>query len=152
MLPKPILPMGNIRTEITIAATLSDVWRVLSDTAAWPEWNPLVTSFDGVPEEGRRVRIRLKVKALPAFRVPVCVSALKPGERFSWTFTLPFGILRAEHSFSLSEGPDGSTRFFDTERFTGLLGGIAGTLMNRFFLDDYRGMDRAIAERVAPGR
>lgn len=144
--------MADIRTEITIPASPDDVWRVLFDMEAYSSWNPLVTDVRGAPEPGGRIRIRLKVGTLPALWVPVIVETLRPGERLCWSFTLPFRILRAEHCFSLSEEPDGSTRFLDTERFTGLLGGVAGTLMNRLFLDDYRGMDQAIAERVASGR
>ncbi len=144
--------MADIRSEITIPAPTADVWRVLFDMEAYSGWNPLVTDVRGAPEPGGTIRIRLKVGTLPALWVPVIVETLRPGERLCWSFTLPFRILRAEHCFSLSQEPDGSTRFLNTERFTGLLGGVAGTLMNRLFLDDYRGMDRAIAERVASGR
>jgi len=118
---------------------------------AYSGWNPLVTDVRGAPEQGGTIRIRLKVRTLPALWVPVIVETLRPKAMLCWTFTLPFGILHAEHCFSLSEEPDGTTRFVNTERFTGLLGGVAGTLMNRLFMDDYRGMDRALAARVAAG-
>ncbi|MBM3162360.1 MAG: SRPBCC domain-containing protein [Chlorobi bacterium] len=141
--------MAHIFTEITIPGPPADVWHVLADTAAWPGWNPLVTAVKGVPEKGGVIRIRLKVRMLPALWVPVRVETLSPPERLCWNFTLPFGFFRAEHCFSLAPGPGGSTRFSNTERFTGLLGGAAGTIMNRFFREDYAGMDRALAGRVA---
>lgn len=141
--------MPEVRTDITIAAPPSDVWRVLADTAAWPAWNTFVTDVKGVPEEGGTIRIRLKVRALPAFRVPVVVETLRPPERFCWSFTLPFGLFRAEHCLSLAAAPGGATRFQNTERFTGLFGGVAGTIMNRFFREDYAGMGRGLAGRVA---
>lgn len=140
--------MGNVRTEIAISARSADVWRVLFDTAVYPLWNPLVTAVRGLPEEGRTIRIRLKVKSLPPLWVPVVVETLLPGERLCWTFTLPFGLFRAEHCFLLSKEADGGTRFVNDERFSGLLGEFAGIMMNRLFRGDYEGMDRALARRV----
>lgn len=140
--------MAEIRTEITIPAPPDVVWHVLADTAAWPEWNTLVTEVRGVPEEGGAIRIRLNVGMLPALRVPVRVETFRPPERLCWSFTLPFGLFRAEHCLSLAPENGGGTRFLNTERFTGLLGGFAGTLMNRLFRSDYAGMDRALAARV----
>jgi hypothetical protein len=141
--------MAEIRTETTIPAPPARVWRELADTAAYPEWNTLVTAVSGAPEEGGAIRIRLNVGMLPALWVPVRVETFRPPERFCWSLTLPFGLFRAEHCFSLAAAPGGGTRFQNTERFTGLLGGLAGALMNRFFRQDYAGMDRALAVRVA---
>jgi hypothetical protein len=140
--------MVEIRTEITIAAPHQEVWRVLLDTGAYWQWNPLITDTKGVPEEGRTVRIRLKVKALPALWIPVVIITLKPIKKLCWTFTLPLGLFHAEHSFLLFREPDGRIRFVNSERFSGLLGGIVGVLMNCFFCDDYRGMNRALAGRL----
>ena len=73
--------MSDVHTEITIAFPPSEVWRVLFDMEAYPEWNPLVTAVKCVPEQGRMIHIRLKVKALPALVVPVIVggTSLKGG-------------------------------------------------------------------------
>ena len=48
--------MKVIHTEIEIHAPAERVWQVLTDLAAYPDWNPFIRSVEG------------EIKAGPAFR------------------------------------------------------------------------------------
>jgi uncharacterized protein YndB with AHSA1/START domain len=39
--------MRELSTEIEIDAPPADVWRVLSDSEAYPEWNPFIRKLEG---------------------------------------------------------------------------------------------------------
>jgi uncharacterized protein YndB with AHSA1/START domain len=54
--------MKEIHTEIEIDAPAEKVWRVLTDFAAYPEWNPFVRRLEGEV----RVHARLQVHVQPA--------------------------------------------------------------------------------------
>ena len=42
----------RIDTEILIQASSERVWAVLTDFAAYPEWNPFIVSLEGKAEWG----------------------------------------------------------------------------------------------------
>ena len=47
--------MRDLRSEID--ASPEDVWQVLTDFDAYPEWNPFIRSIQGNPEVGSRLSI-----------------------------------------------------------------------------------------------
>ena len=59
MIPSPAACFGSlvreIRAETVIAAPPEAVWRVLTDFAAYPDWNPFIRSIEGKPWVGTRL-------------------------------------------------------------------------------------------------
>src|SRR5580704_15545566 len=53
------LAMKELRTEIDIAAPAEAVWAVLTDFAAFPQWNPFIQEASGERKIGGRLRIRV---------------------------------------------------------------------------------------------
>lgn len=47
----------EIRTEILIAAPPEAVWRVLTTTAEYPEWNPFLVSVQGKLAEDQTLKV-----------------------------------------------------------------------------------------------
>src|SRR5688500_19176047 len=96
--------MRVIRTETEIDAPPAAVWAVLTDFAAYPEWNPFITEASGtltvgetltlhmVPGQGRAQTFTPEVRAVRENAELVWLGAL----RWSWLFS-------AEHRFTLSE-------------------------------------------------
>jgi len=62
--------------------------------------------------------------------------------------TLPAGLLRVEHCFYISCDRTGGVKFVNIERFSGIIGVLAGSIMLRMFRSDYERMNQAITQRV----
>jgi hypothetical protein len=46
--------------DVDIAATPERVWGVLTDFAAYPQWNPFIVRAEGVPEQGHRLIVTMQ--------------------------------------------------------------------------------------------
>jgi len=50
----------HLATAIDVAASPAAVWRVLTDFAAYPEWNPLIRQLVGEPSVGSRLEVTVQ--------------------------------------------------------------------------------------------
>jgi hypothetical protein len=113
--------MREIQTEIEINAPPEEVWRVLTDFAAYPEWNPLVRSASGELREGGRLEIFVQVPEGPGRKFTPEVLRAEPARELRWIGRLPLNLFNGEHIFRLEPGGPGRTLFRHGERFSGLL-------------------------------
>jgi hypothetical protein len=93
------------------------VWTILTDFAAYPDWNPLITYASGNWAVGNTVAITAGgTKFQPK------VLNFTVGKELRWKGKLFFkNIFAGEHYFLLTEKSDGTTTLVHDERFTGLL-------------------------------
>lgn len=115
--------MPQLITAIDIDAPIERVWKILSDTDAWPSWNPLLQDFKGSLREGEKAKVSLlfEGKKLP---VSVELVDVKPLERISWigpAFKPARTVFSGMHYFELKEIEGGGTRLIHGERFRGLI-------------------------------
>lgn len=139
--------MRVIRTETEIDAPPAAVWAVLTDFAAYPEWNPFITEASGTlavgeiltlhmePGNGRAETFTPEVRAVRENAELVWLGAL----RWSWLFS-------AEHRFTLSE-VGGATRLVHSEVFRGLLVPLLRTTIDQTE-KDFRALNAALKDRV----
>jgi len=121
--------MPTIDTSIDIAASPSRVWSVLTDFAAYPEWNPFITRIAGVPIVGGRLVVTIQPPGRKAMMFRPVVLAATPDVELRWRGRLLMpGLFDGEHVFQLSPSADGC-RLDHTETFTGLLSGLLGGAM-----------------------
>ncbi len=52
--------MKELHSEIEIDAPAERVWRLLTDFASYPEWNPFIRSISGQPTPGERLEVRIE--------------------------------------------------------------------------------------------
>src|SRR5258708_37730216 len=90
--------MFEPRAEITIHAPPSVVWRILTDTARYESWNPLIVRFDGDLRAGARAKIVLGIEGRRSPKIPVRIDVVEPNVQLAWTGG-PRAILRGTHSF-----------------------------------------------------
>lgn len=140
--------MRRIEHHVDIAADPDQVWQVLADTDAYPDWNPLLTRFEGNLTEGERVAVTLAAgERTMTFRPTIQV--VEPPRRIAWRGRLLVpGVFDGDHEFLLEPAPDGRTRFTQRETFRGLLVPVMRKLLD----DTDRGfvaMNEALAARVA---
>jgi hypothetical protein len=117
--------MRAVETAIEITAPPWRVWRVLTDFAACPAWNPFLTRVQGRPEEGALLRVRVELPGWgSALVLSARVVAIETGRMLRWGSRLLrlLGLLDGEHAFELEWLAGGrATCLRHTARLSGLL-------------------------------
>jgi uncharacterized protein YndB with AHSA1/START domain len=104
-----------------IQATPERVWSVLTDAAAWPNWDSGVTKVDGRVALGEKLTVA--VEANPGRSFPVKVVQLSAPERMVVLGGMPVKLFTGRRTYSLV--PEGNgTRFTMREEYTGPLAGM----------------------------
>lgn len=144
--------MHETQLGIDIAAPPNQVWAILTDFAAYPEWNPFIVAVRGQAVGGRALNVDLRTAdgRVRGYWPHVLVS--EPPRRLRWEGRLlPAGLLDGRQRFSLVGQPDGSTRFEQSVRFGGLLAPLLRTRLDTLALQGFEAMNRALKERAEAG-
>ncbi len=142
----------HIDTEILIQASPERVWSVLTDFAAYPEWNPFILSLEGKAEWGGHLRVRIRTgEDKEHLFKPVVLQATAP-RRLRWLGRLGVpGLFDGEHDFELE--PEGSgTLLHQRESFQGFLVPLLWRQVGPATRAGFEAMNRALkarAERAA---
>jgi hypothetical protein len=113
--------MRSYEASSLIEATPEHVWPVLTDIAAWPDWDSGVTSVDG--RLALHEKLSIAVAANPGRVFPVRVVHLEAPARMVFRGGMPLGLFTGERTYTLV--PEGTaTRFTMRERYTGPLAGM----------------------------
>jgi hypothetical protein len=112
----------TIRSAIEIRAPLDVVWRVLTDFAAYPEWNPHVRKVHGQPRAGGRLTIHSSPPGARTVVLRPLVITWSPPHELRWRSSfISRRLFSGEHGFKLEElGPD-RVRFSQDETLKGLV-------------------------------
>lgn len=117
--------MHEIQTDIVIHATPENVWAVLSDFAAFPEWNPFIPRITGTLKLGGCLKIRMTPPGSFPATFYTKVQILDANHELRWLGRpLVPGIFDGQHRFVIHPLPDGTVRFEQAERFSGILVGF----------------------------
>lgn len=111
-----------ISTEVIIEASPSRVWAVLTDSDAYPRWNPFIRSMNGRLQEGETISIEVTPPGRSSMRFRPLVLVAKPEKELRWLGSLGIpGLFDGEHAFQLTQLALHQTLFRQSERFRGLL-------------------------------
>lgn len=112
----------SITTSIEIDAPAAAVWAVLTDTAAYPQWNSFIRSWEGELELGARQRVRIEPTPTSGQTFRPRIVDLQPGRELSWLgrVGLP-GILDGRHRYSVEPLGAGRSRLVQSEVLSGAL-------------------------------
>ena len=119
-----------MRREVEIDAPPERVWAVVSDFAAYPEWNPFIHRISGELRTGARLEVQIEPPGARATTFKPTVRVVETNHELRWLgrLLLP-GVIDGEHSLRIEPLDGGRSRFVQSERFTGLLVGfVRGTL------------------------
>jgi len=116
------MPSYQIETEIEINATPAAVWNVLTDFAAYPDWNPFIRSIQGEIAQGEQIEVRIQPSGAKSmtFRPTVLVAEADRELRWLGRLLLP-GVFDGEHRFVIEKLADDRVLFQHSENFSGIL-------------------------------
>lgn len=140
--------MREIRTQVEIEATPERVWQVLTDFAAYPEWNSRIWPNGGKAQPGERLRIRVRVAGCLGFAFHPTVLKADPGREFCWVGRLPARLLEGRHFFTIVLVEDSRVRFVHREVYTGVLVSLYMRVMGGWVRRTYEGMNRELKRRA----
>lgn len=140
---------AQIQTEIIIDAPPAQVWQVLLDQAAYPEWNPFVTSVEGEFTPGATPTIKLQPPGGKVMTMRPRVLVVEPDRELRWLGSLGIrGLFDGEHIFELEPTGDGRTRFVHSERFSGILAPIIFKMIGDQTTQGFEALNQALKNRV----
>jgi hypothetical protein len=102
-----------------IEASPEAIWSVLTDAAAYPEWEPGVDRIEGRIAPGEKVTAHTRQNPNRAF--PAKVTEFVPGRKMVWSGGMPLGLFKGVRTFTLSPQGNGSVEFTIREVFSGPL-------------------------------
>jgi hypothetical protein len=134
-----------------IDAPTEAVWNILTDTAAYPDWNPFVRQLEGELREGARLDVRISLQEERTMRFTPTVLAVRPARELRWRGRFVVrGLFDGEHSFELEELAAGRTRFTQRERFSGPLVRPFGRMLDETEIG-FAQMNEALKARAEAG-
>lgn len=141
--------MNHVRTSLLIAAPPERVWRVLTDFAAYPEWNSIVRRFRGEVAPGAPVRFVIVIDGLLPLPFTARVSRCDPARAFGWRGGAPLApsLAWAEHYFLLEASGEG-TLLHHREDFGGALGLLVRGPVHARVTRTYEAFNRALKARA----
>ncbi|MFM0620392.1 SRPBCC domain-containing protein [Paraburkholderia nemoris] len=138
---------SSAHADILIDRPPADVWTVVSNTIAYPDWNPFITRVDGDFREGETIRIVLGVGPDSMVFKPT-VLVVSPGKDLCWRGSVWIrGVFDGTHCIHLT-AVTGGTRFEQTESFSGLLVGRLTTDVIEETRRNFQAMNIAVKQRV----
>lgn len=135
-----------VERTIEIDASAEQVWQVLTDFAAYPQWNPFLISAEGDAAAGAQLRNTISNNGSTMTFTPTVLVA-EPGRELRWLgrFLLP-GVVDGEHSFVITPLGENRVSLAQREKFTGFLTPVAGSALD--VGDGFAAMNSALKARA----
>ena len=114
--------MKEIYTQIEIKSSPGVVWRILTDFANYPSWNPFIPKAEGELREGAWLRIKIRPPDRKAQDYRVKILKIEEAKEFRWLghFHMP-GLIDGEHLFEINPAGENTVQFVQREYFRGIL-------------------------------
>ena len=139
-----------LHTELDINASPEQVWKVLTDRQAYPDWNPFIVSSTGELTVGGTITNVLRDTKGSETEFTPKLLAVTPNVELRWIGKVPPGALfDGEHSFRLTALPDGRTRLVQEEKFSGAAVPFTRSLLNKTIKPQFEAMNQALAARAS---
>jgi hypothetical protein len=139
----------EIQTEIDIAASPERLWAILTDFAAYPDWNPFIRSIEGPLEKGGRLTVSIQPVGASAMTFRPTVLVATPNAELRWLGKFLFrGVFDGEHYLQIAPSTPGRVRFVQGEKFGGLLVGLSKSKIEGGVRAGFIAMNQALKSRA----
>jgi hypothetical protein len=141
--------MRELYSEIEIAASAERVWRLLTDFASYPEWNPFIRRISGEPTTGERLEVRIEPPGGRGMTFRPTVLNAEDNRELRWLgHLLVPGLFDGEHSLAIQSLGETHVRFVQREAFRGLLVSLFARSLDNNTQRGFEEMNRALKERA----
>jgi hypothetical protein len=139
----------ELHSQIEIAAPAERVWQVLTDFAAYPEWNPFIRRVNGRPEVDEQLVVRMRPSGTKGMTFRPIVMKVEPNRQLRWLgHLLVPGLFDGEHIFEIEELDRDRVLFTQREVFKGLLVPLLARSLDRDTQRGFEEMNRALREKA----
>jgi hypothetical protein len=139
----------QLHSEIEIQASPDRVWEILTDFAAYPDWNPFIVQAAGQPAPGRRLQLRMRLPGRRPMIFRPKVLEATPARRLRWLGHLFVpGLFDGEHAFTIDPLGADRVRLTQQEEFRGLLAPLVLAFIAKPTQKGFHQMNHALKTRV----
>lgn len=140
----------KIFTEIEIAADPADLWAVLADGDAYPQWNPYLVSLTGELRVGATITVVMRDTTGKERTFTPEVLVAEPGKELRWLGKVsPGRVFDAEHIFRIEPLAPGRSRFVHEEHFRGIAVPFMSRWLRSTIQPQFEAMNTALATRAS---
>ena len=141
--------MKELRSEIEIDAPAEQVWRVLTNFAAFPQWNPFIRKASGDIRVGASIEVRMQPSGAREMTFRPKVLKVEPNRELRWIGHLWIGgLFDGEHVFTIEPITGNRVRFTQRENFTGLLVPFLSRSLDRDTKRGFEEMNQALKSQA----
>ena len=141
--------MKELHSQIEINASAERVWRLLTDFASYPQWNPFIRTISGQLAPGERLQARIEPPGGRGMTFKPKVLNAEPNRELRWLGHLLIpGLFDGEHSFTIQPLEDERVRFIQREAFKGLLVPLFARSLETSTQRGFEEMNHALKERA----
>lgn len=138
-----------VRADLVVRPPRQKLWEILTDFAAYPDWNPLVREVRGEAVSGRSLNISLAGFGPRGESLwPHVLASRRPRELRFLLRLLPLGFLNADWRVVLVREHQGGTRLCQRIRFSGWLARWLAPRLVRTLQPAVEAMNEALRKRV----
>jgi hypothetical protein len=139
----------QLRTEIEINASSEKVWRILTDFADYPHWNPFIKSIKGKLEAGERLEVFIKPSGAKGMTFKPTILTVENEKELRWRGKLFVSrLFDGEHIFQIETLDEKRVKFIQSENFKGLLVGFLAKSLDTDTLREFKEMNEALKNQA----
>ncbi len=141
--------MKELYSEIEIQASGERVWKILTDFAKFPEWNPFMRRASGQVKAGARLEVYLQPSGAQGMTFRPVVLDAEPNRELRWLGNLFVpGLFDGEHILTIEPLDANRVRFVQREIFTGILATLLMRILAESTQRGFEEMNRALKARA----
>jgi hypothetical protein len=148
-MPDDRFDMTKLETFVDIAAGARQVWAILTDFPAYPQWNPFIVTIEGKARPGAVLTLRLVLPGKPAMTFKPRLKVVAPPRELRWVGqVLAPGLLDGEHGFEIEALASDRCRLRHVEDFSGVLVPLFIPALQQATRAGFEAMNQALKERA----
>ena len=139
----------QLQAEVEVHGSAEQVWEVLTDFAAYHEWNPFIVQAAGTAEPGQTLELHMRSAGRRTTTIRPQVLEADPGRTLRWLGRLLVpGLFDGEHRFTITPAGLGRVVLTQHEEFRGLLAPPLLAMIAKPTLASFHRMNQALKTRV----